>query len=145
VHRLQEIVHPSMAGGSSILLPAQDPANLYGSGSPFDISLSDGITRGFARRGGNWLVLRAGAPTLLIEQQGRRLTALPTASPSDLIDAVCCLRSLVERDRKRGARHKITVELWNDQPVVATEGKTLLEEAGFVRDYQALTFYAPAS
>jgi hypothetical protein len=35
------------------------------------------------------------------------------------------------------AKHKLTVEEWNDPPVTTTPGK-----AGFVRDYQGMTLYA---
>ena len=31
---------------------------------------------------------------------------------------------------------------WNGEPVTATEGRELLETAGFVRDYQGMTLYA---
>jgi hypothetical protein len=34
------------------------------------------------------------------------------------------------------------VEEWNGQPVISSDGRELLESAGFVRDYQALTLYA---
>ena len=42
----------------------------------------------------------------------------------------------------RTVRSRITVAEWNGQPVTATEGRELLEAAGFVRDYQGLTLYA---
>ena len=124
-----------------MLLHSQDPANLYGSGAPFDIALLDGGTRPLLRRPGNWLVLRAGRPVLLAEQAGRRLTALASASRDDLTAAVACLPSLAASGRS-GQRHKVTVDEWNGEPVTTTVGRELLEAAGFVRDYQALTLYA---
>jgi hypothetical protein len=36
----------------------------------------------------------------------------------------------------------LTVEEWNGRPVTASEGRELLEAAGFVRDYQGMTLYA---
>jgi len=91
-------------------------------------------------------VLRAGRPVLLIEQQGRRLTALPSASRDDVAAAVGCLPALCDGTgypRQRVApRHKLTVDEWNGRPVTATEGRELLEAAGFVRDYQGMTLYA---
>ena len=42
----------------------------------------------------------------------------------------------------RDVRHKLVVETWNEQPVTTTEGKELLEQAGYVRDYQAMAWYA---
>jgi hypothetical protein len=38
-------------------------------------------------------------------------------------------------------RHKLRVEEWNGRPVTATEGREVLEAAGFVRDYQGMTLY----
>ena len=48
---------------------------------PFDVPLLDGGVRSLLRRPGNWLTLRAGRPMLLVEQQGRRLTALRQRQP----------------------------------------------------------------
>jgi len=125
-----------------VLLHSMDSANLYGSGAPFDIPLLDGGTRPLLRRSGNWLVLRAGRPVLLIEQQGKRLTALASASREDVSAAVARLPGILDNRRGLSARHKLTVEEWNGQPVTSSEGRELLEAAGFVRDYQAMTLYA---
>jgi ATP-dependent Lhr-like helicase len=138
---LRELELPSAAAAPAVLLHSMDPANLYGSGAPFDIPLLDGGTRPLLRRPGNWLVLKAGRPVLLAEQGGRRLTALASASRDDVAAAVACLPGVF--DNSRGlAGHKLTVEEWNGQPVTATPGRELLESAGFVRDYQGLTLYA---
>jgi ATP-dependent Lhr-like helicase len=138
---LQDLQLPSTAAAPAVLLHSLDPANLYGSGAPFDVPLLDGGTRPLLRRAGNWLALRAGRPALLIEQQGRRLTALPSASAADLAAAVATLPGLFDL-AKGSLGHKVNVEEWNGRPVTATEGRTLLEAAGFVRDYQGLTLYA---
>jgi ATP-dependent Lhr-like helicase len=135
---LQDLELPSMVAEPVVLLHSLDPGNLYGCGAPFDIPLLDGGTRAFARRAGNWLVLRAGRPILLVEQNGSRLTALASASREDVAAAVACLPRI-------HARHKLTVEEWNGQAVTTTVGRELLEAAGFVRDYQSMTLYkAPA-
>jgi ATP-dependent helicase Lhr and Lhr-like helicase len=120
-----------------VLLHSLDPANLYGSGAPLDIGLLDGGTRPFLRRPGNWLILRAGQSILIVEQQGKRLTALSTASHDDLAAAVACLPSILGNERQR----RLTVLEWNGQPVAATAGREMLETVGFVRDYQAMTLY----
>src|SRR5437868_6291410 len=96
---LQEQHLPSTATAPVILLHSLDPANLYGSGAPLDIPLLDGGTRSFVRRAGNWLVLRAGKPVLLIEQQGKKLSALPSASREDVAAAVARLPSLCDGNR----------------------------------------------
>jgi ATP-dependent Lhr-like helicase len=140
--RLQDAHLPSTASAAVVLLHSLDPANLYGSGAPFDVALLDGGVRPLLRRPGNWLVLRAGRPVLLAEQQGKKLTALPSASRDDVLAAVGCLPGVFDHGRGTGVRHKLTVEEWNGRPVTATEGRELLEAAGFVRDYQGMTLYA---
>ena len=138
---LQEIGLPAQTQPPLILLHSLDPANLYGSSAPLDINLLSGGERAFQRRAGNWLVLRAGKPILLVEQQGKRLTALPSAPKDDLARAVAMLPSILTGPQARDIRHKLVVESWNEQPVTSTPGKELLEQAGFVRDYQAMTLY----
>lgn len=140
--RLQDIQVPSTAAAPAVLLHSLDPANLYGSGAPFDIALLDGGTRPLLRRPGNWLVVRAGRPVLLAEQQGRKITALASASRTEIAAAVACLPGMLDSSRLSSARHRLTVEQWNGEPVTATEGRELLEAAGFVRDYQGMVLYA---
>ena len=140
--QLQDLQLPSTAAAPVVLLSSADPANLYGSGAPFDIPLLDGGTRPFLRRPGNWLVLRAGRPVLLAEQQGRRVTALASASRDDVLAAAAALPGVIDFGRGTATRHKLTVEEWNGRPVTAGEGRELLEAAGFVRDYQGMTLYA---
>jgi ATP-dependent Lhr-like helicase len=139
---LQDAALPSQAAAPVLLLHSVDPANLYGSGAPLDIPLLDGGTRPLLRRAGNWLVLRAGRPVLIIEQQGKRLTALGSASGEDIAAAVACLPSLLAAGRNLRTRHKLTVEEWNNQPVTESQGRELLEGMGFVRDYRHMTLYA---
>jgi ATP-dependent Lhr-like helicase len=135
---LQDSTLPSPANAPTVLLHSLDPANLYGSGAPFDIPLLDGGTRPFLRRAGNWLTLRAGQPVMIIEQQGKRLTTVDSASSDELATAIASLPSIAGNERQ----HRVTVEQWNGQPVAKTVGKELLEAVGFVRDYQAMTLWA---
>jgi hypothetical protein len=79
---------------------------------------------------------------LLAEQQGRKLTALASASRDDVTAAVTCLPAILDAHKSGASRHKLSVEEWNGQPVTATDGRELLEAAGFVRDYQGMTLYA---
>jgi ATP-dependent Lhr-like helicase len=139
VRELQNLHLPSTASAPIFLIHSLDPANLYGAGAPFDIPLLDGGTRPLLRRAGNWLVLRAGRPVLIIEQHGHRLTALPSASQADLVEAAQCLQNIATLAPES---HRLTVQQWNGQPVTSTIGRELLEAAGFVRDYQAMTLYA---
>jgi ATP-dependent Lhr-like helicase len=135
---LQEAMTPSAAAAPVVLVHTLDPANLYGSGAPFDIPLLDAGARPLLRRAGNWLMLKAGRPVLLVEQQGKRLTALPSASQEDIAAAVARLPEILGSDRK----HRLSVAEWNGQPVTNSPGRELLEAAGFVRDYQEMTLYA---
>ncbi|HZZ80603.1 MAG TPA: DEAD/DEAH box helicase [Gemmataceae bacterium] len=132
---LQEIALPSQADAPVLLVHSLDPANLYGSGAPWEALPS----RAFPRRLGNWIAVKAGVPLLLIEHHGKRLIASPQATPTDLAGAAARLPELL---RGMPGQHKLTVESWNEQPVTGTIGKDLLEAAGFVRDYQAMTLYA---
>jgi ATP-dependent Lhr-like helicase len=137
--QLQDLSLPAQAQAPVVLVHSLDPANLYGSGAPLPWPDE---SRTVVRRPGTWLVLKAGQPILLIEQQGKRLTSLPGTRRDDLAQAVRCLPALLPRSSLQSLRHKLTVEQWNDQPVTTTEGRELLEAAGFVRDYQAMTLYA---
>jgi len=139
---LHELAMPSHAQAPVILLHSLDPANLYGSGAALEIPQATDDARAFQRRPGNWLVLKAGRPLLLIELQGKRLTVLPQATKDELIQATARLPELLKRTPSRDVRHKLTVETWNGEPVTGTIGRELLEQAGFVRDYQAMTLYA---
>ncbi|HZU37921.1 MAG TPA: hypothetical protein VFA18_18510, partial [Gemmataceae bacterium] len=139
--QLQEMALPSTALSPLALIHSLDPANLYGSGAAFDIPLLDGGTRPLLRRAGNWLVLRAGRPVLIVESHGRKLTALASASRDDLVAAVALLPEIVGRDRGLRGRRKLTVAEWNGTPVASSEGRPMLEAAGFVRDYQHFTLY----
>jgi ATP-dependent Lhr-like helicase len=142
VRALQDTHLPSTAAAPAVLLHSQDPANLYGSGAPFDIPLLDGGTRPLLRRAGNWLVQKAGRPILLVEQSGKKLTALSSASREDVAAAVGVLGGILDRSGGLAVRHKVTVEEWNGQPVTTSAGRELLEAGGFVRDYQGMTLYA---
>jgi ATP-dependent helicase Lhr and Lhr-like helicase len=139
---LHEIALPSQAQAPVLLIHSLDPANLYGTGAPFELPIAADEPRAFQRRPGNWIALKAGRPVFLVEQHGKRLTALPNATPDDLRQATARLPDLLKWSTSRDARHKLTVETWNDQGVTSTVGKDLLETAGFVRDYLAMTLYA---
>ncbi|MFO0876571.1 MAG: DEAD/DEAH box helicase [Gemmataceae bacterium] len=140
VELLQQSHAPATIAAPAVLLNSMDPANLYGSGAPFDIPLLDGGVRSLQRRPGNWVTLRAGKPVLLIEAQGKKITALASTSREDQAAAVLTLPGMLDPG-VAGHLRRITVEEWNGKPVTAGEGRELLEQAGFVRDYQAMTLY----
>ncbi len=72
----------------SSLVCATDPANIYGAGAPLDIELLDGGVARLPRLPGNFLVLRAGRPVLIIESHGKRLTGLASARQADIDSAL---------------------------------------------------------
>ena len=124
-----------------LLLHSCDPANLYGSGAPlgWGTDLTEPPT--MARRPGNWLAVKGGKIILLMEQNGKRLTPWPTATVRDVQAALQTLSELLKTPAGQDWKGKITVEEWQGQPVMTTQGKEFLEAAGFVRDYQAMTLY----
>ncbi|MFN4260487.1 MAG: DEAD/DEAH box helicase [Gemmataceae bacterium] len=140
--QLSDLTLPATAAAPLVLLHSLDPANLYGAGAPFPLDVSTEDPRPLTRRAGNWLVLRAGRPLLIIEQQGKRLTSLPGVQRDELAAAVACLPLILDYDQSLAARRKLTVATWNNQPVITSVGRELLEAAGFVRDYQGMTLYA---
>ena len=77
-----------------VLLCTIDPANLYGAGAPLDIELLEGGVARLPRSPGNFLVLRAGRPVLIIESAGKRLTGLSWARQADIDSALNLLPGL---------------------------------------------------
>ncbi len=122
---------------SPVLIPSLDPANLYGSGAPFDIALLEGGTARLTRSPAHFLVLIAGRPVLIIEGHGKRLTGLASASEEELRAALALLPSLVGP-----ARRVLKVETYNTAAVLASPAAPWLAAAGFVRDLNGMAFYA---
>jgi ATP-dependent Lhr-like helicase len=139
---LQQVDLPCTVASRATLLHSLDPANLYGAGAPFGVALLGGASRAFPRRIGNWLVQKAGRPIMLIEQHGKRLTILPGLRSAEVGEAISCLPAILRSNEGHSRRHKLTVEEWNDEPIMKSAGQELLQQAGFVRDYQAMTLYA---
>jgi len=124
-------------GSTPILLSTLDPANLYGSGAPFDIALLEGGTARLPRSAGNFLVLSGGRPVLIVEGFGKRLTGLASASEGELKDAVALVPRLA-----RPARRVLKVETYNGAAALASPAVPWLTEAGFVRDHPGMAYYA---
>ena len=120
--QLQELHLPSTATAPPVLLHSMDPANLYGSGAPFDIPLLDGGTRPLLRRPGNWLVLRRPAGAA-----GRAAWQKPDCpgqrQPRGRGGGGRLSARHLRQSTRPSARHKLTVEEWNGQPVTSSEGR----------------------
>jgi ATP-dependent Lhr-like helicase len=130
---LQELTQPSTLQAPMLLVPALDPANLFGT----VFALHD---MAWARRLGNAVVVQAGMPILVIEQHGRKLSSVPGVRDEQLAEASKLLPRLLPQ-----GQHKLVVETWDGAPSTVGAGRTFLESAGFVRDYQSMTYYARVS
>jgi ATP-dependent Lhr-like helicase len=120
-----------------ILLCSLDPANLYGSGAPFDVPLLEGGTARLIRSAANYVVFNAGRPVLIVEAYGKRLTGLGSASESELRAAVGLLTTLAGPSRR-----VLKVEAYNNAATLASPAASWLAEIGFVRDHPGMTYYA---
>ena len=120
-----------------LLLSTLDPANLYGSGAPFDIDLLEGGTARLPRNSSNFLVMSGGRPILIVEGFGKRLTGLNSASESDLRTAILLIPKLA-----RPSRRVIKVETYNSAPAITSPAASWLADAGFVRDHPGMVYYA---
>lgn len=134
VQSLGELQRCSGPSSEAVLVHSMDPANVFG--------LVEALPAPVARRPGNWLVVRGGRVVLGVEAHGRRLLPAADAQPEELAEAAACLRGLLRVGDTMQPRGKVTVETWDGQPVTTSPGRAILEAAGFVRDYQALTLYA---
>jgi ATP-dependent Lhr-like helicase len=118
-----------------VLLNACDPANLYGPAlvdGPFRF---DGQPITFARIPSTWLVLQRGLPILLVEGNGAQLTTGQGADDGQLSQAIACwLQHLTHFERR------LTVERWNEQPILGSAGQPLLEAVGFYREYPVMVW-----
>jgi ATP-dependent Lhr-like helicase len=120
-----------------VLVNSLDPANLYGAGAPLDIPLLEGGTARLSRNAGNFLVLHGGRPILIIENFGRRLTGLASASEAELVAAVALLPTLAGPSRR-----VLKVETYNLAATLASPAAPWLAAAGFVRDPPGMAYYA---
>ena len=120
-----------------ILISTLDPVNLYGAGAPFDIELLEGGTARLNRTPANFLVLCGGRPVLIIEAFGNRLTGLASASESELRAAIGQIPRLI-----RPSRRVLKVETYNGSATLTGPAAPWLSEAGFVRDYPGMAYYA---
>ncbi len=107
------------------LVNACDPACPYGAFSP----RSEGR---IARLPSNYLVLRGGAPLLLIEGYGRRITPLAEAGEETLTAALATLRSLLAVPAPLRGIRSISVHQYGDAEAASAE--QLFRRAGFERD-----------
>jgi ATP-dependent Lhr-like helicase len=124
-------------GACLVFICSTDPANIYGAGAPLDIELLDGGVARLPRLPGNYIVLRAGSPVLIVESHGKRLTGLPAASQADIDSALNLLPGLTGPGQRI-----LKVETYNGVPAALSAASGRLAELGFVRDYPGMAYYA---
>src|SRR5439155_19022849 len=113
--------------GEPVLISTLDPANLYGSGAPFDIDLLEGGTARLPRSPANFLVLFGGRPVLIIEAHGKRLAGVASASEAEL-RAAAPLMTRLALPPQRGRR----VETVGGAPALTSPAVACLAESGFL-------------
>ena len=114
-----------------------DPANLYGSGAPFDVPLLEGGTARLPRNPGNFLALIAGRPVLICESFGKKLTGLASATEGEIRASIALVPSLAGPSRR-----VLKVESYNAAAPTASPAEPWLADAGFVRDPPGMAYYA---
>ena len=120
-----------------VLLNTLDPANLYGSGAPFDVALLEGGTARLSRSPSNFIVSVAGRPVLICESFGKKLTGLASASEEETRAAMALLPSFAGPFRRI-----LKVESYNGVAPLASPAAPWLSEVGFVRDPPGMAYYA---
>lgn len=122
---------------TAFLLNTLDPANLYGSGAPFDVPLLEGGTARLNRSASNFIVSIAGRPILICEGFGKRLTGLASASEVEIRAAMALIPTLAGPSRR-----VLKVESYNGAATLASPAEPWLAEVGFVRDPPGMAYYA---
>ncbi len=99
------------------------------------------LLTGLSRIPSNHVVFGGEFPVLRSESNGERITPATDASPPAIAAAVMALRDhLVPTSGSYGNR--ISVVSWAGRDVLGSDGEKVLEEAGFRRDFPAMTFDA---
>jgi ATP-dependent Lhr-like helicase len=115
----------------TLLLAAADPANPYGSTLAWP-------AKKLQRVGGAYVVLVDGEPALYVERSGKGLTTLPAFERYGQ-QALGALRHLAESSSRR----EFSVERVDGEAVLSSPVRSMLEQAGFQREYLGLTLRVP--
>jgi ATP-dependent Lhr-like helicase len=114
------------------LLAVTDPAN------PFGATLSWPTARKLQRVAGAHLVLVDGEPVLYVERGRHGLVTLPAFEQHAEV-ALAALRRLAEE----ASRREVSIERVDGESALTSPIRTLLEQAGFQREYLGLTLRLP--
>ncbi|MFB9330707.1 DEAD/DEAH box helicase [Paenibacillus aurantiacus] len=129
------------------IIAAVDLANPFGLSTDWP----DVPGAGFARKGGNYLVLQGGRWRYWIESNGRKIVSLAQApegsSGTDALDQApppfdaAGLKQVLRTVLRRGGLSKIKIEQWNGAAIADSPAAGLLRALGAERDKQALVLW----
>jgi hypothetical protein len=131
---------PANGEDELVALSAVDPANPYGLTVEWPSGEVNAATAGFARKPGNYMLLRGGRFLLWAANNGRKLTPVD-ASASDLQKQAEYIRFTARCLIREQGQRKVKIESWNGQPIARTELAEHLARLGAERDGQAFVLW----
>jgi hypothetical protein len=124
-----------------VVMNALDPANVYGPARTDGPARDDGPTTvqgeplAFSRVPSTWLVLHRGLP-VLVAGDGAANLIVPQGTDEGLVGRA--LQALLQHLAR--FEWRVAVETWNAEPVLQSDGRSLLEAVGFYRSYPAMVW-----
>lgn len=118
-----------------VVMNACDPANLYGPVRDDGPRTAPGEPLAFARVPSTWLVVDRGLPVLVARNGGAHVTVTQGMD-----------RELIERalyvllEHLSSFARRVSVETWNDAPVLESADLAVLETLGLYREYPAMVW-----
>jgi len=135
VDRLREVRDNVEGDETLVVLNACDPANLYGPARDDGPRTVHGEPLAFSRLLSTWVVQHRGWPVLVASGGGAHLVSAQGADEGLIRRA---LQALL--DHRGVAARSVSVETWNGDPVLESDGQPLLEAVGFYRNYPQMVW-----
>ncbi|WP_235427264.1 Lhr family helicase [Cohnella kolymensis] len=132
---------PVSSDTSSTVLSSADPANPFGLIIDWPQSV-EGAS--FARKPGNYLVLKGDRWLYWIENNGKRIFSLPGshAEVTPVEEQAALLKAAFQSIIRRQGLVKISVDLWDGETVTDTDAGKRLLQLGAERDLKSLVFWS---
>lgn len=131
----QQLAAAARSGEWQVLV-ACDPAQIYGRLAPHPLT---GLQ--WTRLPGTVLVFRDGVAQLVVERYGAKVSCAPGLSAEEQVQAFAnCVAAWRER-RFWGARRKLLIKQWQQQPAAQSAVGDRLLELGFRREMQDLVLW----